>query len=280
MAILFLMALIVIGILLFVPFHFPVMASGTDQEHELTIIAHRGASGLAPENTIPAIDLALKSGADYIEVDVHLSKDKRLVVMHDRTVNRTTDGEGRISDLEWSYIQTLDAGCWFEARYNDTAVPLLEEIIQKVNGKAKLLIEIKSGEHPAIADEVFRLIEDQQATDWCEIQSFSDEILEYIHNRYPAIKLHKLFFFKFRFLPWIFDGSISRFSFKKYSYIQAFNFHHSFTNKGFLRQVHDGGKKANAWGCTKENSCKTKNMNLWDGIITNFPGRYSQNRKN
>ena len=106
-------------------------------------IAHRGASGTAPENTLPAIDSALAAGVDYIEIDVHLSLDGKVIVIHDATVDRTTNGTGKVQKLTAEYIQSLDAGSWFGEPFIGVKVPTLEEVIRHIDGKVKLLIEIK-----------------------------------------------------------------------------------------------------------------------------------------
>lgn len=259
---------------MFIPFHIPWLSCGNNDSKSIAIIAHRGASGVAPENTLPAIDSALASMADYIEVDVCLSNDKRVIVIHDQFVDRTTNGNGKVSELNWEYIKTLDAGEWFGEAFKGTGVPLLEDVINRVNGKSKLLIEIKRGDHEGIEDEVGRLIKTYNAEEWCVVQSFSDESLKKLHNSWPEIELHKLFVFKFRILPLIYDGNITYFNFEKYNFVKAFNFHQRFGNAAFLRKIHTRGKKANAWGCSARGSCKVENMGIWDGLITDHPEDY------
>lgn len=99
-------------------------------------IAHRGASGHAPENTLAAMLKALSLGADGIELDVHLSKDGVPVVIHDETLERTTNGHGKVSEHTLAALQHFDAG-------NGERIPTLQEVIELVNGNAILFIEIK-----------------------------------------------------------------------------------------------------------------------------------------
>lgn len=99
-------------------------------------IAHRGASGYAPENTLAAFKKALEFDIDVIELDVHLTKDNHLVVIHDKTVNRTTDGKGKVADKTLAELQKLDAG-------NGEKIPTLQEVLDLVNRKALVSIEIK-----------------------------------------------------------------------------------------------------------------------------------------
>lgn len=274
--ILYLFAFLAIAFVVFVPIHIPWLADGGDNTKEKVIIAHRGACGVAPENTLPAIDSALAAEADWIEIDVHLSKDHRVVVIHDLSVDRTTNGSGRVSEMDWEEIKELDAGCKFEGDYEGVRVPLLEEVIQHVNAKAKLLIEIKKGKGSidGIEEKVAELIIKNQAEEWCMIQSFSDRTLEKLSRHWPEIEIHKLFVFKFRFIPFVFDGGINSFSFDKYEKVEAFNFHRRFTYATFLDKVHSNGKKANAWGCRSRGACKTGSMGQWDGLITDYPGDY------
>ena len=109
-------------------------------------IAHRGASGLAPENTIAAIDKALEIGVDLIEIDVHLSADGHPVVIHDRTLERTTNGTGRVDTKPLDRLKKLDAGSWFGSSFKGERIPTLEEVIDHIDSRAVLLVEAKTEE--------------------------------------------------------------------------------------------------------------------------------------
>lgn len=100
------------------------------------VVGHRGAAGVMPENTIKGFRYAIALGVDAVECDVHLSRDKQLVVMHDGTVDRTTNGRGAIRDLTLARIRTLDAG-------DGEAVPILDELLETVRNEVHLLIELK-----------------------------------------------------------------------------------------------------------------------------------------
>ena len=266
--------------LIFFPFRFSTKsADEVVPNKNIQIIAHRGASGLAPENTLPAIDFALSANADYIEIDVHLSNDNKIIVIHDFTVDRTTDGTGKISDLDSTYIKTLDAGSSFNSKFAGTQVPFLEEVLERVNGKTKLLIEIKEKRtvNTGIEKELVGMIKKYKAEKWCVVQSFNDNSLEEVHNISPEIELHKLLFFKFRFLPFVFDGGFTRFNFNKYKYVSSLNMHVKFSTNSFIKKIHVNRKKAIAWGCGKKGACVLEEMKSWDGIITNYPGDYRKN---
>jgi glycerophosphoryl diester phosphodiesterase len=109
------------------------------------IFAHRGVSSLCPENTMPAFEKAIEIGAHGIELDVHLSRDGRLVVCHDETVDRTTDGSGAICALDYSEIRRFDAGSWFAPEYRGQRAPLLDDVFELVRGRdMRVNVEMKT----------------------------------------------------------------------------------------------------------------------------------------
>jgi glycerophosphoryl diester phosphodiesterase len=96
----------------------------------MLVIAHRGASGHAPENTLAAFRRAVALGASFIETDLHLSRDAHFVAIHDDTVNRTTNGQGKVHDLSLVDLRRLDAGSWFGSEFSGERIPTLEEILE------------------------------------------------------------------------------------------------------------------------------------------------------
>ena len=132
-------------------------------------IAHRGASGvgLPPENTLAAFRMAMDFSADLVELDVHRSRDGRIVVIHDNTMERTTDRSGKISDLNYREIAAADAG-------NGERVPLLAEVLDLIHGQAMVLVEIKPDD---ITNDVIQQIRDAGAEDSVVIQSFHPAVV-------------------------------------------------------------------------------------------------------
>lgn len=106
------------------------------------IIAHRGASAHAPENTLAAFELALRQGTDAVELDAKLSADGHVVVIHDQTVDRTTDGTGRVKDLTLAELRRLDAGSHFDVAFQGEPVPTLEEVLKAVGQLTFVNIEL------------------------------------------------------------------------------------------------------------------------------------------
>jgi hypothetical protein len=108
------------------------------------IIAHRGASAYAPENTLAAFKKAIDLGADGIELDVHLSKDGEVVVIHDRTIDRTSNGKGQVAEMSLKELKALDFGSWFSDEYQKESIPLLREVLELLKDWNGLLnIELK-----------------------------------------------------------------------------------------------------------------------------------------
>jgi glycerophosphoryl diester phosphodiesterase len=110
------------------------------------VIGHRGAMGYAPENTLPSFELGLRQGAQILELDVHLSRDGAVVVIHDVTLERTTDGAGYIGDHTLADLKRLDAGVKHGAAYAGTRIPTLGEVLDWARGRAALAVEIKASE--------------------------------------------------------------------------------------------------------------------------------------
>ncbi|MBI3012133.1 MAG: glycerophosphodiester phosphodiesterase [Elusimicrobia bacterium] len=115
------------------------------------LIGHRGAKGHSPENTFSSFECGLKMGAEILECDVHLSRDGKCIVIHDESVERTTNGHGLVRDLSSSQIKKLDAGTWFSKKFRGEKVPVLDELLRWVKKRknnlglpAGLVIEIKN----------------------------------------------------------------------------------------------------------------------------------------
>jgi glycerophosphoryl diester phosphodiesterase len=113
-----------------------------------TIFGHRGASAHAPENTLAAFELAVEHGADAIELDAKLSRDGQVVVIHDQTVDRTTDGQGKVSDMTLAALKTLDAGAYFDAAFRGETIPTLDEVFAAVGKRTFINIELTNYASP------------------------------------------------------------------------------------------------------------------------------------
>ena len=106
-------------------------------------IAHRGASGVAPENTMAAFEAAIEMGATAVEMDLRANKDGHVVVLHDRSLDRTTDGSGLVSRSDLAELQTLDAGSWFGERFAGERIPTLEDVFERIADRMPLVLHVK-----------------------------------------------------------------------------------------------------------------------------------------
>ena len=123
---------------------FGVMMTITAQA-QIEIVVHRGANALAPENTWPSAEAALQYGAKWIEVDVRKSKDGILFNLHDETLDRTTNGKGKLADMMAKEVSQLDAGSWFGPEFAGLRVPTIAEMLDSLQGKAYVFFDVKRG---------------------------------------------------------------------------------------------------------------------------------------
>ncbi|WP_284140327.1 MULTISPECIES: glycerophosphodiester phosphodiesterase family protein [unclassified Virgibacillus] len=145
------------------------------------IIAHRGASRIAPENTMPAFELAYDMGAEGIEVDVQLTKDNVPVLIHDENVKRTTNGRGFIKDMTWDTVTSLDAGAWFSRTYTGTQIVSLEEFLRWAKNKQLTLnIELKNNkiDYKHIENIVYEMLAHYQLLANSTISTFNPNSVE------------------------------------------------------------------------------------------------------
>jgi glycerophosphoryl diester phosphodiesterase len=164
------------------------------QKEQIQVIAHRGGANLAPENTLAAFKNAIQLGVDMIEIDIEQTSDSVVVVIHDRTINRTTTGSGAVDSLTYDEIRALDAGSWFDSRYKDERIPTLDEAMELIAGKVVLLIEIKSGgeRYPGIEQRTIESIQKYNAKSWVIVQSFNLKAVERIEAMDPEVKTYYL----------------------------------------------------------------------------------------
>ena len=159
------------------------------------IIGHRGYRAGYPENTLASFSAAMAAGADMIELDVTLSRDRKVVVIHDDSLNRTTSGSGPVHLATLQALKGLDAGSWFDSRFAGEALPTLEEVLLLAGGKIRINIEIKSSAwesgfpEDAIERQVVDLIIAHNLLNSTLVSSFHAGFLENISNLpvHPAI---------------------------------------------------------------------------------------------
>ena len=143
------------------------------------VIAQRGASAEAPENTIAAFELSLAHGADGIELDVHLSRDGHPVILHDLSLERTTDGAGPVGARTVRELKRLDAGGWYGPVFRGQRIQTLQEVLERFRDRTRFWIELPQGSdvYPGIEERVVSLVEIYDVVDRALIQSFDHAAL-------------------------------------------------------------------------------------------------------
>lgn len=164
----------------------------TQSNDNIFVAAHRGWSAFYPENTMPAFIAALELGVDQIETDVHITKDGELVLIHDKMVDRTTNGTGLIRDYTLEQLRQLDAGSWKDERFRGTQIPTLHEFMELVKDHPTITLDVEIKEYPElvgelahnVCDRVLEIIDAYNFTDRVVINSWSPKLNEYIFTKY------------------------------------------------------------------------------------------------
>lgn len=244
-----------------------------DKPKDVKIIAHRGASDIAPENTIASVKSALNLNPDAIEIDVQQTLDSVIVLMHDTTLDRTTNGDGLVKNKTLKHISSLDAGSWFSSDFTNEKIPTLESVLKLIDGKCELIIEIKKGHefYPNIEEHILKLIKKYNAENWVAIHSFNYKVLETVHNLNPNIKLHKLFLIKFKYASYIISNEIELLNIEKYPYVKEYSINYAFANKSIIKTLKSYNKKVNVWTVNNTDYAHELVALGVDGIITNKP---------
>ncbi len=226
--------------------------------------AHRGASGYYPENTMSSFEEAVRQKADGIELDVHLSKDGYLVVCHDETLNRTTNGKGFIKQYDLYELKQLDAGSWFDKRFKGEKIPLLEEAIDLVKrSNMELNIEIKAGSifYPGIEEKVLKMIDKYGIRNKVIISSFDHYSLVKIKNIDKDIKTGILYT----------EALYKPINYMKTTGANALHPNYITLTKDIVEEAHALGIDINTYTVNIEEHIRfIKAMNV-NAIITNYP---------
>lgn len=227
--------------------------------HETKVMAHRGASTEAPENTMAAFQKAIDDMADYIELDVQLTNNGEVIVMHDSNAYRTTGVDANIVNMTYKEVKTLDAGSWFSDEYVGENVPSLKEVLELTQGKIKLNIELKPADNgTALAKNTVRLIEKYNMVNDCVITSFSESALKAVKTYNQGIKVGYIL-------------SAAYGDFYDMKNVDFFSVNAAFLSKRTIDAIHNSGKRVYAWTVNNKESIKNLTNKGVDGIITDNP---------
>lgn len=225
------------------------------------IIAHRGASFDAPENTMAAFALAKQLHSDYIELDCHLSKDQEVIVIHDASLDRTTSGKGLVSEADSSYLHSLDAGKWFSDRFIGEKIPFLKEVLLfSKEAHIPLYIELK-GDNLLLADRTIALINEMQMQEHVVIQSFDSGLLKRCITLKPSITYEYL----------ISSFSPQELLMAKELSVRAINVDGDLITDLALHTIQDAGFQVNVYTIDEPNLIRHFINIGASGIITNRP---------
>ncbi len=162
-------------------------------KHKPIVIGHRGAAGEAPENTLASFALALEQGAEGIELDVHITKDGEIVVCHDATLDRTTNGSGLICDHSWSELKSLDAGSWFSEAFTGERLPLLREVFDLLPRGFFINVEVKHAYEGRMEKALLAFLRESSRMEDVVISSFDHKVIRRIKQAEPGVKVGLLY---------------------------------------------------------------------------------------
>jgi glycerophosphoryl diester phosphodiesterase len=237
-----------------------------DQLDRPIIFAHRGDSADAPENTLAAFDLAINTGAKAIELDTMLSRDGIPVVIHDHTLERTTNGQGMVCDHDLKDLLQLDAGSWFSGSYKGEKIPSLREVLLMYSQKILINIELKNYHTPfdALTETVIKLVDEMKIWDSVLFSSFLPRNLKLIKQQMPHARLALLC-----------PSGISGIFYRSvlYSKISPSIIHpaEKDADPRYIRREHNRGRRVHVWTVNDESRAKELFINGIDGIFTDKP---------
>jgi glycerophosphoryl diester phosphodiesterase len=230
------------------------------------VIAHRGASAHAPENTLVAFELAIAQGADAIEFDVKLTRDGQVVVLHDQTLDRTTDGRGDLREFSLSALRDLDAGVHFSERFRGERIPTLEEVLEAVGRRILINIELTNyatpldGLVPAVVDLVRKFGLEERVL----FSSFFPHNLRRAKRLLPQVPCGLL-----TWAGW--PGWGGRTLGFRRSVYQALHPHLRDVDAGLVRRVQAAGRRIHVWTVNAEADLERMIACGVDGIFTDDP---------
>ena len=236
------------------------------------IIAHRGGALLGTENSLSCIEKGIATGADMVEVDLHLTADNHIVVCHDQSVNRTTNSKGRIEQMTLAEVQSLRL-LNRDGSVSDEAIPTLEQVLELCKGRCPLLLEIKKKRDDqymgieALADSIVKAHGMEHEV---VFQSFNDDVLFKLHAIDPTLRLEKLLILRCGSV--LIDNGFAKFSWEKYDFVASFNIFRLFASKRFIRTMHEHGKEVKVWTINKPDKAPAD----VDGIISDRPDLFIQ----
>ncbi len=218
-------------------------------------MAHRGASAERYENTLPAFELAIEHGADAIELDVRATRDGAAIALHDSTLDRTTDGTGRVRELTLAHVRALDAGA-------GAAVPTVAEVLDLARGRVKVMLEIKDA---AALAPALRCVERGNVEHDVAVMAFSSSVLREARRRCPAVSRVRLS-----------SNRVETAIRLRRPGEPALGAWHRMVDRDLVRRCHDRGRALLAWTADDERELRRLVGCGVDAVVTNRPNLLSR----
>lgn len=226
---------------------------------EIQITAHRGSSKEAPENTIPAFELAIAQMADYIELDVQKTRDGEIIVLHDKSFKRTTGINVSPWNIDYKAVLALDAGTYMGEPFIGTKIPTLEEVIRLCEDSTMLNIELKNNGHDEdLVEDVIHLIESYHFENQCVITSTSLMYLKQVKERNPNLETGYIL-------------STAYGSFYDNDAVDFFSVSSGLLNEKIVKLIHESGHEVHAWTVNSKTELERMKLLGVDNVITDYP---------
>jgi glycerophosphoryl diester phosphodiesterase len=231
-------------------------------------VAHRGASGTAPEHTRPAFERALAAGVDMIELDVQLSRDGELVVIHDSQLERTTNGHGAVRDHEAAALKALDAGSWFDARFAGEPLLTLDDVLVLVGARARLNVELKApaADWQVLAARLLRTLHAHGALETTVVSGFAPEALAAVRAQGAPLALALLWQDADFTAAWRWAETLP---------VRALHPYWALASAALVAEAHRRGLQVLAWTVNDTAVMRDLVAAGIDGIMSDFPERFA-----
>jgi glycerophosphoryl diester phosphodiesterase len=258
-----------------------MISSPSFSRSNLEVIAHRGSSGVTPENTMAAIKQAMIEKSNYIEIDVQMTKDHQIIAIHDLSIDRTTNSEGLVKDKSLIQLQSLDAGSWFEKQFNSEKIPTLKQVLDILDENQKLIIEVKNNnnEYPGIEKIITAIVSAHPTKAKIIYKSFSKDVLDRFKRLDSIREILYCTIGPVPYLPLYIDHSLRAGSPLDYD-ADYYQIHRSFLTKRFIDLAHAKNKKVIGWDIHKLDDIENAHAKGVDIIETDYPKRVLSNSFN
>lgn len=227
----------------------------------IEIIAHRGYSSVFPENTLASFAGALDIGADYIELDVQLSKDGEVVILHDESLERTTGVEGTVADLTCEELKELDAGSWFDTSFAGEKLPTLQEALELIrNMECRVYLELKDiGEQEGFEEAVLEVVNGCGMAEQCVFASFRYEYLQHFKELDENLQV-------------LYNTTSEKTTLPEEFPADYYGLSLGSITQDHVNAIHEAGRKVYVWTVNTPTQMKTVQAMGVDGVVTNEPG--------